>query len=225
MRFERALNLYLPAFIFIFALSTAALAAEKTAPNRPDDQVTNAFKMLEKIETQANSKSIDAVTKKQFIEMLELEIERENFFIEELKERLKYFDQYLDMLEVVKSKTEELKAKLEGGAQKSPSAGRISAGSQKQITADQILDLETYANFSESKKMLEDIEKEVDQNKIDAAGKLSLVKNLTQQLVSVEKLIEETRNNKRSVEKNIIKMLEVKLRSKNLLDKFYKILK
>jgi len=129
------------------------------------------------------------------------------------------------MLEVVKSKTEELKAKLEGGAQKSRSAGRISAGSQKQITADQILDLETYANFSESKKMLEDIEKEVVQNKIDAAGKLSLVKNLTQQLVSVEKLIEETRNNKRSVEKNIIKMLEVKLRSKNLLDKFYKILK
>jgi len=225
MRFKRALNLYLPAFIFILTLSTAALAAEKASPNRPDDQVTNAFKMLEKIETQVNSKSIDALTKKQFIEMLELEIERENFFIEELKERLKYFDQYLDMLEVVKSKTEELKAKLEGGAQKSPSAGRISAGSQKQITADQILDLETYANFSESKKMLEDIEKEVDQNKIDAAGKLSLVKNLTQQLVSVEKLIEETRSNKRSVEKNIIKMLEVKLRSKNLLDKFYKILK
>jgi hypothetical protein len=209
--------------VIVFFVQASAEAKKKPGS---DDFADTAIKMLEKIETQVNSQSIDYETKKEFIDMLELEIERTFFFIDELKERLKYFDQYFDMLESVKLKTSGLKDKLEGKF-KAPAggSGRISQGAAKQVTADQIYDLETYVNYSESKKMLEDIEKDVDQNKISQADKRTLVKNLGEQLVQLDIMLDETRDNKRKIEKNIIKMLEVKLRSKNLLDRFYKNMK
>jgi len=206
--------------VFAFCLQASAETKKDSVSGEIAD---TALKMLEKIETQVNSRSIDYKTKKEFIDMLELEIERTGFFIEELKERLKYFDQYFDMLESVKLKTAGLKDKLEGKF-KAPAgaSGRISQGVAKQVTADQIYDLETYVNYSESKKMLEDIEKDIDQNKFSQADKRTLVKNLDEQLIQLDSMLNETRSNKRKIEKNIIKMLEVKLRSKNLLDRFYK---
>lgn len=225
VKLTRAKSILIFSFVFIFLACASSFAlAEKPAAS-PGDKAENALKMLEKIESQVNNRSLDLNTKKQFIEMLELEIERENFFIDELKERVKFFDQYFSMLEVVKNKTEELKIKLEGGAPKAAVSGRISQGASKQVTADQIYDVAAYVNFSESKKMLEDIEKDVDANKISAADKKSLIKKLSEQLEQIDSMVEETRNNKRNIEKSIIKMLEVRLRSKNLLDKFYKNLK
>ena len=225
VKLTRAKSILILSFVFIFLACASSFAlAEKMAASS-GDKAENALKMLEKIEKQVSGRSIDLKTMKDYIEMLELEIERENFFIDELKERVKYFDQYLDMLETVLSKTDELKLKLEGGAPKAAVSGRISQGAAKQITADQIYDLETYANFSESKKMLEDIEKDVDANKISAADKKSLIKKLGEQHDQVGSMLEETRDNKRNIEKSIIKMLEVRLRSKNLLDKFYKNIK
>lgn len=223
--FNRKLFLITLSVLLVFAFYLQASAQTKKDPVSGDIADT-AIKMLDKIENQVNNKSIDNKTKKEFIDMLELEIERTGFFIEELKERLKYFDQYFDMLESVKLKTAGLKDKLEGKF-KAPAgaSGRISQSSAKQVTADQIYDLETYVNYSESKKMLEDIEKDVDQNKFNQADKRTLIKNLGEQLVQLDSMLDETRSNKRKIEKNIIKMLEVKLRSKNLLDKFYKKLK
>ncbi len=185
--------------------------------------VGKAIKMLEKIELQAGNKSIDRETKKEYIDMLELEIERTGFFINELKDKLKHFDQYFDMLESVKLKTVELKNKIENKFEAPAGAsGRISQGTVKQITADQIYDLEAYFNYSESKKMLDEIEKELSQNKFTPADKKSLVLKLGEHLVQIDRMLDDTRFNKRNIEKNIIKMLEIKLRSKNLLDKFYK---
>lgn len=225
MKFFSARNLIV--FIFtISALICSSFSADASQPAAAGDKVGNALKMLEKIENQVNSRSLDAKAMKEYVEMLELEVERENFFIDELKERVKYFDQYLDMLETVRTKTAELKTKLEGGAARDTrGSGRIALSSPGHVTADQIYDLETYANFSESKKMLEDIEKEVDAGKVGAADGRELVKKLGEQAAQIEDMIEETRNGKRKVENSIIKMLEVRLRSKNLLDKFYKNLK
>jgi len=219
---SRKLLLFILSVLSVFAFCFQA-SAETKKNQASGNFADTAIKMLEKIETQVNNQSIDHKTKKEFIDMLELEIERTDFFIEELKERLKYFDQYFDMLESVKLKTSGLKDKLEGKF-KAPAgaSGRISQSAAKQVTADQIYDLETYVNYSESKKMLEDIEKDVDQNKFSQADKRTLVKNLGEQLVQLDAMLGETRDNKRNIEKNIIKMLEVKLRSKNLLDRFYK---
>ena len=225
MKLTRAKSVLIFSFVLIFLACASSFAqAQKTAASS-GDKADNAIKMLEKIEKQVNNRSLDLETRKQFIEMLELEIERENFFIDELKERVKFFDQYFSMLEVVKNKTEELKTKLEGGAPKAAASGRISQGAAKQVTADQIYDVATYVTFSESKKMLEDIEKDVDANKISAADQKTLIKKLNEQLDQIDSMVEETRNNKRNIEKSIIKMLEVRLRSKNLLDKFYKNIK
>ncbi len=222
MSSSRKLLLFILSVLSVFAFCFQA-SAETKKNQASGNFADTAIKMLEKIETQVNNQSIDHKTKKEFIDMLELEIERTDFFIEELKERLKYFDQYFDMLESVKLKTSGLKDKLEGKF-KAPAgaSGRISQSAAKQVTADQIYDLETYVNYSESKKMLEDIEKDVDQNKFSQADKRTLVKNLGEQLVQLDAMLGETRDNKRNIEKNIIKMLEVKLRSKNLLDRFYK---
>lgn len=222
MSSSRKLLLFTLSVLSVFAFCFQA-SAETKKNQASGNFADTAIKMLEKIETQVNNQSIDHKTKKEFIDMLELEIERTDFFIEELKERLKYFDQYFDMLESVKLKTSGLKDKLEGKF-KAPAgaSGRISQSAAKQVTADQIYDLETYVNYSESKKMLEDIEKDVDQNKFSQADKRTLVKNLGEQLVQLDAMLGETRDNKRNIEKNIIKMLEVKLRSKNLLDRFYK---
>ncbi|HOT76342.1 MAG TPA: hypothetical protein PK467_11175 [Candidatus Wallbacteria bacterium] len=220
MKFTRIKNILVLSAAFLALTFTAAFSQ----PEKSADKVDNALKILEKIENQVNSRSLDLNAKKQFIEMLELEIERENFFIEELKERSKCFEQYFSILEILKNKTEELKNKLEGTAVKPSGETRINSD-VKQITADQIFDVAAYVNFSESKKALEEIEKEFDQKKITDANKKILIKKLSEQLVQINKMSEETRENKRKVEKSIIKMLEVKLRSKNLLDKFYKNLK
>jgi|GEM_PF-6324834 len=210
-------------FIIVSLILPPAAAAKseifKTA--RAKTNVLNeAGKMLDDIEIQAGKGNFNEKNRKEFINMLEFEIEKEDNFINELKRHLKCLEQYSAMLALTKEKTSSLYTKISGKVDKSSYKPFNFAETEKKLKSGHILDSETLNNFDETIKTLNGIEKDISANKINGKKLATLTDYLKQQLSAIDLMIDQADISVKNVENNIVKALEIKNKSKNLLKKF-----